>query len=202
MTAVSIVRVVDDDASFRKAVARLLSASGFSVKLFASAAEFLAAPEFDVPGCILLDLQMPGLDGLGLQEALVEARCRLPVIFLSGHGDVPVTVRAMRKGAENFLLKGAPKEELLGAVRHALARDVSDRAACAEQDALRRRFAALTLREREVLEQVVQGKLNKQIAADLGIHERTVKLHRTSVTRKLGAPSAAELTKLWMQAGV
>ena len=195
-----VIRIVDDDTSFRRAVARLLTASGFIVKTFASAAGFLAEPEFDVPGCILLDLQMPGLDGLGLQEVLAKEGCRLPVIFLSGHGDIPATVCAMRKGAEDFLTKSAPKEELLDAVRRALARDAASRLAVADQESVRQRFAALTPREREVLERVVQGRLNKQIAADLGIHERTVKLHRTSVTTKLGVPSVAELTRLWMQA--
>ena len=198
---VPIVRVVDDDASFLKAVARMLHSSGFEVKTFASAAEFLAQPELDVPGCVLVDLQMPGLNGLELQEALAKEGHRLPVIFLTGHGDIPTTVQAMRHGAEDFLTKLAPKKDLLEAVRRALDRDSLERAGRARLEALRARLAALTLREREVLEHVVQGKLNKQIAYDLGIHERTVKLHRTSITTKLGVFSTAELTKLWMEAG-
>jgi len=196
-----LIRVVDDDASFRKAVARMLRASGFAVKTFASAAEYLAAPEVEIPGCVLVDLQMPGSSGLDLQEALARAGHAMPIIFLSGHGDIPTTVQAMRRGAEDFLTKRASREELLAAVRRALVRDARDRGEQARGEALRERFAALSPREREVLEHVVQGKLNKQIAADLGIHERTVKLHRTAITTKLGVFSVAELTKLWMEAG-
>jgi FixJ family two-component response regulator len=198
---IPIVRVVDDDASFLTAVARILRASGFEVKTFASAAEFLARPEFDVPGCVLVDLQMPGLSGLDLQETLAKEGHTLPVIFLSGHGDIPTTVQAMRRGAEDFLTKRAPKEDLLDAVKRALDRDTRQRAGRAQMEALRARMAALTPREREVLQHVVQGKLNKQIAFNLGIHERTVKLHRTSIMTKLGVYSTAELTKLWMEAG-
>ena len=124
----SIVRVVDDDASFLTAVARMLRASGFTVKTYASAVEFLAQPELDVPGCVLVDLQMPGLSGLDLQAALEKAGHLLPVIFLSGRGDIPTTVQAMRRGAEDFLTKRAPKEEVLEAVKRALLRDSSERA--------------------------------------------------------------------------
>jgi FixJ family two-component response regulator len=196
-----IVRVVDDDESFRTAAARLLRASGFAVKTFGSAMEFLARPELDVPGCVLVDLQMPGLSGLDLQTALAKEGNMLPVIFLSGHGDIPTTVQAMRRGAEDFLTKTAPKEVLIDAVRRALERDANQRAERAKLAALRAPFAALTPRERQVLKQVVQGKLNKQIAFDLGIHERTVKLHRTAITTKLGVHSTAELTKLWIEVG-
>jgi two-component system response regulator FixJ len=196
-----LIRVVDDDASFRKAVARMLRASGLAVKTFASAAEYLAAPEAEIPGCVLVDLQMPGSSGLDLQEALAQAGLAMPVIFLSGHGDIPTTVQAMRRGAEDFLTKRASREELLAAVRRALARDARDRAERARLEGLQARFAALSPRELEVLQHVVQGRLNKQIAADLGIHERTVKLHRTAITTKLGVFSVAELTKLWMEAG-
>ena len=195
---VPVVRVVDDDASFLTAVARLLRASGLAARTFASVADFLAGAELDMPGCVLVDLQMPGLSGLDLQEALAKAGHRLPVIFLSGHADIPTTVKAMRRGEEDFLTKRAPKEELLEAVRRALARDVRQRAEHVRLEALRARFAALTPRELEVLKQVVRGKMNKQIAGDLGIHERTVKLHRTAITTKLGVHSSAELTKLWM----
>lgn len=198
---VPIVRIVDDDASFLTAVARMLRASGFAVKTFTSAAEFLDQLELNVPGCVLVDLQMPGLSGLDLQEALAKEGHRLPVIFLSGHGDIPTTVRAMRRGAEDFLTKRAPKEDLLDAVKRAIDRDSLERAERARLETLRARFAALTPREREVLKHVVQGKVNKRIAFDLGIHERTVKLHRTSITTKLGVYSAAELTKLWMEIG-
>lgn len=196
-----LVRVVDDDASFVTAVSRLLRASGFAVKTFSSAGAFLANLEPDVPGCVLLDLQMPGLSGLELQAELAGAGHSIPVVFLSGHGDVPVTVQAMRRGAEDFLTKRAPKKDLLDAVRRALARDARERAERARLAALRAPFAALTPREVEVLEQVVKGRMNKEIADQLGIHERTVKLHRTAITTKVGVHSVAELTKMWMEAG-
>ena len=199
--SVPIVRIVDDDASFLTAVARMLRASGFAVKTFDSAAEFLVRPELDVPGCVLVDLQMPGLSGLDLQEALAKEGRRLPVIFLTGHGDIPTTVQAMRRGAEDFLTKRAPKEDLLDAVKRAIDRDVRERAKRARLESLRKRFTTLTPREHEVLQHVVQGKLNKQIAYDLGIHERTVKLHRTAIKTKLNVDSTAELTKLWLEFG-
>ena len=197
--SVPLVRIVDDDASFRTALARMLRASGFAVKTFASAEEFLSRPELEVPGCVLVDLQMPGLSGLDLQEAMAKDGHGVPVVFLSGHGDIPTTVRAMRRGAEDFLTKRAPRAEVLDAVKRALERDALERAERTRRDAVRARFAALTPREREVLQHVVQGQLNKQIAYDLGIHERTVKLHRTALTTKLGVSSVAELTKLWME---
>lgn len=200
-TPAPVVRIVDDDASFLTAVARMLRASGFAVKTFASAAEFLLRPELDVPGCVLVDLQMPGLSGLDLQEALAKEGRRLPVIFLTGHGDIPTTVQAMRRGAEDFLTKLALKKDLLEAVKRAIDRDARERAGRARLQALRERFSALTPREREVLRHVVQGKLNKQIAYDLGIHERTVKLHRNAIMTKLGVFSAAQLTQFWMEAG-
>jgi FixJ family two-component response regulator len=194
--------VVDDDASFLTAVARILRASGFVVKTFASAGEFLAQPEADVPGCVLVDLQMPGLSGLDLQEALAQAGHRLPVVFLSGHGDIPTTVQAMRRGAEDFLTKRAPKEKLIEAVRRALARDARERAERARLEALRTRFTALTPREREVLAHVLTGQLNKQIAGDLRIDERSVKRHRTSIMTKVQVQSVAELTHLVQDAGL
>jgi two-component system, LuxR family, response regulator FixJ len=194
------VFVVDDDASFLAAVSRLLRATGHKVKTFSSASEFLLSLPAAGPGCVVSDLQMPGLSGLDLQEALAKSGQMMPVIFLSGHGNIPTTVRAMRQGAEDFLTKRAPKEALLEAVKRALARDARERAERARLAALRARFAALTPRELEVLKHVVQGKLNKQIAADLGIHERTVKLHRTAITTKMEVYSAAELTKLWIEA--
>ena len=171
------------------------------VKTFSSAAEFLAQPEADVPGCVLVDLQMPGLSGLDLQEALAKVGHRLPVVFLSGHGDIPATVQAMRRGAEDFLTKRAPKEELLDAVKRALARDACERAERARLEALRARFTPLTPREREVLAHVLTGQLNKQIAGDLRIDERSVKRHRTSLMAKLQVQSVAELTHLVQDAG-
>ena len=193
-----VVRIVDDDVSFLKAIARLLRGAGFHVKTFASATDFMADMEPDVPGCVLVDLQMPGLSGLELQDALAKAGHPLPVIFLSGHGDVSTTVHAMRGGAEDFLTKLAPKKDLIESVKRAVARDEGERTQRNRQKALRAPFASLTPREVEVLEHVVQGKLNKQIAYDLGIHERTVKLHRTAITTKLGVQSTAELMRLWI----
>jgi FixJ family two-component response regulator len=194
--------LVDDDASCLTAVARLLRASDFVVKSFGSAAEFLAWPELDVPGCALVDLQMPGVSGLGLQEALAKAGHRMPVIFLSGHGDVPTTVQAMRHGAEDFLTKRAPKEELLETVKRALARDARERAERTRVQGLRARFEALTERDGEVLQHVLRGQLNKQIAEDLGIDERSVKRHRTRIMARLQVQSVAELTYLVHEAGL
>ena len=194
------VFVVDDDASFRKAVSRLLRAAGHQVKAFSSASEFVESLPATGPGCVVADLQMPGLSGLDLQAALAGSDNPLPVLFLTGHGDIPTSVHAMRLGAEDFLTKRAPREALLDAVNRALARDARERAERARVQGARARFATLTAREREVLEHVLRGQLNKQIAADLGIHERTVKLHRTAITSKVGVQSVAELTQLWMEA--
>jgi FixJ family two-component response regulator len=196
----SIVHVVDDDASFLAAVSRLLRASGYVVKTFSSSAGFLAQLDADASGCVIADLRMPGLTGLDLQDSLAQAGCAMPIIFLTGHGDIPSTVRAMRHGAEDFLTKVAPKEELLNAVQRALERDLRERAQRARLRELCARFDLLTSREREVLGHVVQGKLNKQIASDLDIHERTVKLHRTHITTKLRVHSVAELTRLAQEA--
>ena len=194
------VFVVDDDASFRTAVSRLLRAAGHQVKVFASGSEFVLSLPATGPGCVVADLQMPGLSGLDLQAALARSDNPLPVLFLTGHGDIPTSVHAMRLGAEDFLTKRAPKEALLDAVNRALARDTRERAERARVQEARARFDALTAREREVLQHVLRGQLNKQIAGDLGIHERTVKLHRTAITNKVGVQSVAELTQLWMEA--
>jgi two-component system response regulator FixJ len=201
-TAAPIVHIVDDDASFLAATSRLLRASGFAVKTFASASEFLAQRNVEVAGCAVVDLQMPGLNGLDLQLALGRRRNPLPVIFLTGQGDIPTSVRAMREGAEDFLTKTAPKAALLHAIQRALARDAREREVRARRREICKQFEKLTEREREVLGHVVRGRLNKQIAGDLGIHERTVKLHRTSITTKLRAPSVAELTRLAHEAGL
>ena len=196
------VHIVDDDISFLVAISRLFRASGFAVKTFSSAGDFLAQRDAEAPGCVLADLQMPGMNGLDLQSALAQTSNPLPILFLTGHGDIPSTVRAMRAGAEDFLEKRAAKEKILEAVRRSLARDASERESRAREGELRARFDPLSKRELEVLAHVVQGKLNKQIAADLGIHERTVKLHRTAITSKLGVQSVVELTKMTLQAGI
>jgi len=196
------VQIVDDDASFLTATSRLLRASGLTVQEFSSASSFLEQRDPDLPGCVVVDLQMPGISGLDLQSALAQTDNPLPLLFLTGHGDIPSTVRAMLAGAVDFLEKCAPKEKLLNAVKCALARDVLERQKRTHQRELRARFDALSVRELEVLSHVVQGQLNKQIAADLGIHERTVKLHRTAITTKLRVQSVAELTLLTQEAGI
>lgn len=196
------VFVVDDDVAFLRATARLLRASGFHVTVFSAAAEFLAEIKPDAAGCLITDLQMPGMDGMALQEALRKSGSSLPILFLTGHGDIPTTVQAMRRGADDFLTKHAPKADLISAVNRGLAHNEQQRAERVRLETLRQPFERLTEREREVLQHVLQGKLNKQIAADLGIHERTVKLHRTAITTKLRVHSVAELTRLVQEAGV
>jgi FixJ family two-component response regulator len=188
--------VIDDDASFLKSVSRLLSAVGYTVHAFGSAEEFLGRLEPGMCGCVVADLQMPGMDGLKLQEALAKTANPLPIIFLTGQGDIPTSVSAMRGGAEDFLTKRAPKEDLLAAVDRALERDRIERKERGRLKDLHHRFDDLSERELEVLSHVVRGKMNKEIAADLNINERTVKLHRTNITRKLKVHSVAELTRL------
>ncbi len=195
-----IVHIVDDDASFLTSLSRFLRASGCQVKTFASAAALLNQVTPDATGCVITDLRMPGQSGLDLQEALATAGCPMPVVFLTGHGDIPASVRAMRRGAEDFLTKRAPKEQLLAAVQRALERGARDSAQHLRRRELRERLDRLTPREREVLDLVVRGKMNKEIADELAIHERTVKLHRTSITSKLQVHSVAELTRLALEA--
>jgi two-component system response regulator FixJ len=194
-----VVRLVDDDASFLAALARLLKASGYSVQTFTSAADLLANIG-DTAGCVMVDLRMPGMDGLDLQRALLHGMNTLPVIFLSGEGDIPTTVKAMREGAVDFLTKRATKADILAAVDRAIALNAAQRAEADRVHALRVRIGSLTARELGVLSHVVQGRLNKQIAADLGINERTVKLHRTAITTKLNVRSVAGLTRLVQEA--
>jgi FixJ family two-component response regulator len=196
------VYIVDDDHTFLTAMSRLLRAARYDVKTYSTAMDFLTDVAPDTHGCVIADLKMPGLSGLDLQDALIKADNPLPVIFLTGHGDIPSTVRAMRGGAEDFLEKRAPKEQLLDAVQRALARDAQAREQRARLRGLCARFDAVTPREREVLAHVLQGKLNKQIAYDLAINERTVKLHRNSFMRKLQVQSVAELTRLVQDAGL
>jgi FixJ family two-component response regulator len=192
-----LIHVVDDDESFRTALLRLLRAAGYEARGYASTGEFLLHPPRERPGAILLDLRLPGgPSGLDLQEALEAHGAALPMIFLTGHADVPSTVRAMKAGAVDFLTKPVERGTLLEALGRALERDGRARAARGAAAALHARFAALTAREREILGHVVDGKLNKQIASDLGIAERTVKLHRAHAMAKLGVSSAAELGRL------
>lgn len=194
------VHVVDDDESFLRAVSRQLRAEGFDVRAFPGSMELLAQVSSDSRGCVVADVQMPGLSGLDLQDALAEAGIAMPIVFLTGHGSIPGSVRAMRHGAVDFLEKRAPREELISSIRLALQRDAASRAEHAQHAATRARFESLSPRELEVLSHVVRGRMNKQIAADLGIHERTVKAHRTAITTKAGVHSVAELTTLAREA--
>jgi RNA polymerase sigma factor (sigma-70 family) len=191
-----VIRVIDDDPSFRRAASRVLQLAGYLVREFGSAVEFLESGVADEPGCLILDLQMPGVDGLQLQEALAQSGVTVPILFLSGKGDIPKTVRAMRAGALNFLTKPVEADDLLEAVDQALARDAALRTVRERLAELRSRLAALTPREREVFDLVVQGKLNKQIAVVLGTTERTIKAHRSRVMEKLQVESVAELVHI------
>ena len=195
-----LIYIVDDDGSCRAALERLLVMAGLKVQCFASGLELLehlrTEPAGEKSSCVLADLCMPGLDGLQLQEACINEGIGLPFVFLTAAGNVPAAVSAMRHGAVDFLDKCDPPQVLLSSLRGALANDARTRAAKALRKAIEGRFEALTAREREVLRHVVQGKMNKQIAAALGIHERTVKLHRNSITTKVGVRSVAELTAL------
>ena len=196
------VFLVDDYAPVRSSISRLLRAAGFAVAAFASAEEFLAQYDRHTPGCLVLDLAMPGLDGLELQRRLAKTGSALPIIFLTGEGDIPKSVHAMKQGASDFLTKPVDDEDLLVAVRVAIEKD---RAIRREQDELfeiRARLAALTPREREVLEYVVTGKLNKQIADYLGTVEQTVKIHRARVMQKMKVQSVAELVRLTERCGI
>ena len=199
---VPIIHIVDDDTSFRTAVARLLRAAKYEVRGYASAAEFLSSDATAGPGCILLDLRMPGVSGFDLQQSLAKIEERLPIIFLSGHGDIPATVRAMKAGAVDFLTKPVRREMLLRGVENALERDASERKSRSILRQLHERYETLTAREREVLTHVVGGKLNKQIAFSLGTSERTIKAHRASIMDKLGVQSVAELTRMAQALGI
>jgi FixJ family two-component response regulator len=196
MSAAPLIHVVDDDESLRTALLRLLDAAGFEARGYASTGDFLLYPPPDRPGCVLLDIRMPGPSGLDLQAALQRQGVPLPIVFLTAYGDVASSVRAMKAGAVDFLAKPVKRATLLDALRRALARDASQRAERDEENRLRLRFASLTPREREVFERVAAGRLNKQIADDLGIAERTVKARRGQLMAKLGVRSAAELGRL------
>jgi len=190
------IHIVDDDDSFRRAVSRLLQAAGFTVRGYASAGEFLLSRAEAGPGCVLLDVHMPGLDGLELQAALAKEDPSWPVVFVTGHGDIPMSVRAMKKGAVDFLTKPVKKEALLKAVETALASGVAQRSVSERSRKLRAHFESLTPREREVFERVTTGYLNKQIAGELGMAERTVKAHRANIMEKMQAESLAELVHI------
>lgn len=200
--AANTVYLVDDEGPILKALERLLRGAGFEVKSFQSPQAFLEQHDPETPGCAVLDVAMDGLNGLELQQALAASGCDRPIVFLTGRGDIPMSVRAMRAGAVNFLTKPVDTKELLAAIRIAVEKDALSRATSAEMEAIKRRLAALTPRERDVLRLVVAGRLNKQIAAELGTAEKTIKVHRGRVMEKMAVRSVAELVRMTERAGI
>jgi FixJ family two-component response regulator len=198
----TVIRVVDDDAPFRAAIARLLKASGYEVALYESGDQLLKNSPGDAPGCILLDVNMSGLDGLELQSELKQMNNILPIVFLTGQGDIPTSVKAMKAGAEDFLSKPVSKATLLGAVERALSRYRKQRERRDKFDSLRALLASLTPRESEVFALVVRGRLNKQIAYKLGTTERTIKAHRHAMMEKLKVNSVAEAVSIAERLGM
>lgn len=196
------VHIVDDDASFRKSLERLLRVRGYQTEAFESADAFLRSGIMNRAGCILLDVHMPGLDGLALQQALARTRCTMPVIFLTGRGDIPMSVRAIKAGAADFLTKPVDVDVLLGALRKAFEENARRREEQVAQDAVRERVQTLTERELDVLRHLLTGALNKQIGGDLEIAEKTVKVHRGRVMEKMGVSSVAELVRLCALVGI
>src|SRR5438445_12831759 len=197
-----IVFVVDDDPSVRRAIKRLVGSVRLEVELFGSAQEFLRSKRPDAPSCLVLDIRLPGISGLDFQRELAQGNIHIPVIFIPAHGHIPMTVRAMKAGAVEFLTKPFRDQDLLDAIQLALERDRARRQQEAEIAVLRERFESLTPREREVLPLVVSGLLNKQIAAEIGTSETTVKVHRGQLMRKMGADSLADLVRMAERMGI
>jgi FixJ family two-component response regulator len=194
--------IVDDDAGVLKALSRLLRAKGFDIRSYTSPQEFLAQHDATVPGCAVLDVSMPGLDGLDLQQALTTGGAHRPVIFITGKGDVPTSVRAMKAGAVDFLTKPVSDNALLGAIARAEEQDAKSRQIDAELATIHAKIMTLTPREREVLTYVVAGRLNKQIAGDLGTVEQTIKVHRSRMMEKLGVRTVADLVRMAEKVGI
>jgi FixJ family two-component response regulator len=196
MKSAPTVLVVDDDPSIREAVANLLRSVDLEARTFASPQEFLSHPRPDGPSCLILDVRMPGLSGLDLQKALTQSHPGLPIIFITGHGDIPMTVTAMKAGAVEFLTKPFRDQELLDAVQTAIEKDRERLHRESAMNGVRKRYESLTVREREIFEMVVSGKLNKQAAAELGVSEITIKVHRGQVMRKMNAKTLADLLQM------
>jgi FixJ family two-component response regulator len=197
-----VVFVVDDDPSVRRAIKRLVESVGLRVELFGSAQEFLRSERPDSPNCLVLDIRLPGMSGLDFQRELTDANIHIPVIFITAHGDIPMTVRAMKAGAVEFLTKPFRDQDLLDAIQQGLERDRTRRAQEAEIAILRQRFDSLTPGERKVLPLVVSGRPNKQIAAEIGTSEATVKVHRSQLMRKMAADSLPELVRMSEKIGI
>lgn len=197
-----LVFVIDDDESVRKGLKRLLNSADYESEVFKSASDFLARAPHPGPACVIVDVQMPGLNGLEFQQALIQRRREEQLVFITGHGSIPMSVEAMKKGAIDFLPKPFKPRELLKCVERALARSVEQRGRAGEKDAARRLLDLLTPREFEVMQLVITGMLNKQVGGELGMAEKTVKVHRGRVMQKLGVTSVAELVRLAQKAGV
>lgn len=202
MADTETVFLVDDDPAVRKSLSRVLREEGLNVETFESAEAFLARPDRQARGCLVLDVTMPGLDGLELQRRLTEAGQAMPIVFLTGHGDIPMSVQAIKAGAADFLTKPVASDELVVAVRAAIEKDESARQARAGIAGFEQRLATLTAREREVLAAVLKGSLNKQIASDLGIVEQTVKFHRARIMERMQARTVAELVQIAARLGI